>query len=341
MDKVLIGTYTMGASKGIYELDFDDENGYISNVRNIAQLGSPTYLAVSAADKLYTVDRDGDHGGLAVYDFSKDGETEFIASYMEGGSSPAYVAVDEQRQLVYTANYHKGTVKVFAIHDDGTLTLTDSFKSSGQGPRPEQDKSHIHFANLTPDNRLVAVDLGTDKVFTFDVSAEGKLTQVAEYNAESGFGPRHIRFSKDGQYAYLLGELSSKLAVLKYNQHDGTFKLLQEISTIPTDWHKHNGAAAIYVSDDGHFIYTSNRGHNSIAVFEIKDGGAKVERIQLISSEGDFPRDFALSPSNRYLIVANQNTDNLSVYERSSKTGKLTLIQKNFVVPEGVRVVFK
>ncbi|MGL5688159.1 MAG: lactonase family protein, partial [Weissella cibaria] len=211
--------------------------------------------------------------------------------------------------------------------------------SEGSGPRPEQGSSHVHWNNLTPDNRVAVVDLGADKVLTFDVSDAGKLTLVATYETEAGFGPRHLRFSPDGQYAYLLGELSSQLSVLKYNA-DGSFTHLQTVATIPADWTEHNGGAAIYLSNDGKFVYTSNRGHNSIAVFAVKDNGVSVAHIQWISTEGDFPRDFALSPDDAFLVAANQNTDNVTVYRRDAVTGELTLSQKDFEIPESVRVLF-
>ena len=338
LEKILFGTYTRRVSKGIYEAVLNTETGALADAKLVAEVGSPTYLAVSEASKLYAVDNSGDQGGVAVFDLA-DGQATLQQEVLAEGASPAYVAVDEARQLVYSGNYHKGTVDVFAIAADGQLTQTDTFQSEGSGPRPEQGSSHVHWNNLTPDNRLAVVDLGADKVFTFDVSAEGKLTLVATYEAEAGFGPRHIRFSPDGQYAYLLGELSSKLSVLKYNA-DGSFTHLQTVSMIPADWTEHNGGAAIYLSNDGKFVYTSNRGHNSIAVFAVKDNGAAVEHIQWISTEGDFPRDFALNPAGDFLVAANQNTDNVSVYRRDAQTGKLTLTQKDFEVPESVRVLF-
>lgn len=338
IEHILFGTYTKRVSKGIYVANFDTESGQLSNQNLVAELGSPTYLALSKANKLYAVDKGDGEGGVAVYDY-KDGHATLQQEVLTEGAAPAYVAVDESRQLVYTGNYHKGTLDVYAIAENGNLALTDSYQSEGKGPRPEQEGTHVHFSNLTPDNRVVVADLGADKVLTFDVSSEGKLALVATFNTEAGFGPRHIRFSPDGQYAYLLGELSSKLSVLKYHE-DGSFTLLQTVLMIPENWDAHNGGAAIYVSKDGRFIYTSNRGHNSIAVFAVKADGAAVEHMQWVSTEGDFPRDFALNPEENYLVAANQNTDNVSVYSRNGDTGKLSLVQKDFAIPEAIRVLF-
>ncbi len=336
-EKVVFGTYTKRISKGLYTAELNTETGDLENITEFAELGSPTYTALSAAGKLYAVDKQGDQGGVAVVDFATGTiEQEVLAE----GASPAYLAVDEARQLLYSGNYHKGTLEVFAIAADGQITLTDTFQSEGSGPRPEQESAHVHFNNLTPDNRVVVVDLGADKVYTFDVSAEGKLSLVTTFETEPGFGPRHIRFSPDGQYAYLLGELSSLLSVLKYDAATGSFTLVQTVSTKPADWTEHNGTAALRVSDDGKFVYASNRGHNSIAVFAVSEAGAHVERIQLISTEGDFPRDFALDPSQAWVVAANQNTDNVSVYRRDIETGLLELVHKDIAVPETVRVEF-
>lgn len=337
-EKILFGTYTKSTSKGVYEATFDDQTGEMGPVKLVAEIGSPTYVALSKANKLYAVDRNGDQGGIATLDY-KDASADMMQEVLEDGASAAYVAVDEERQFVYSANYHRGLVHVFKIEADGQLTETDRFQATGSGPRPEQASAHMHFFNATPDGRLVAVDLGADNVVTFDVSAEGKLTVVSTFVTEPGYGPRHIRFSADGKYAYLLGELSSQLMVLTYNA-DGSFTPLQVVSTIPADWTEHNGTAAIYLSDDNRFVYITNRGHNSIAVFAIQEGGAKVELIQLISTEGDFPRDFALSPSNKFLVATNQNTDNATIYTRDAETGMLSLKEKDLFVPEGVCVKF-
>lgn len=261
-----------------------------------------------------------------------------LSKVLAAGAPPAYVGLDEKRHLLYSANYHTAKVDVFKINDDGTLTQTDSVLHQGAtGPQPEQDSPHVHFADLTPDQRLVVCDLGMDLVVVYDVSADGKLTAVSRYKSEDGFGSRHIAFHPNGKYAYLLGELSSKLEVLKYNAADGTFSHVQTIKTIPDDWTAHNGAAAIRLSKDGKFIYTSNRGENTIAVFEVQPDFT-VKHIQSISTEGDFPRDFNLSSDESFLLASNQNSDNLTLYKRDPETGKLTLLQKDVACPEPVCV---
>lgn len=338
--KILFGTYTKRISKGLYEAELDTEKKLLQNPTLVGELTNPTYLAVSKANKVYAVENRDGQGGVVTFDNSVRPLAEIDAQLSEG-SAPAYIGVDEARQLVYAGYYHRGTVEVYHINADGNLTLTDQWQNEGSGPRPEQGSSHIHFSNLTPDNRLVAVDLGADEVITFDVSDDGKLTEASRFTTEAGFGPRHIRFSPDGQYAYLLGELSSLLSVLKYNSEDGSFEHVQTASTIPADWTEHNGSAALRLSKDGHYIYASNRGHNSVAVFKVSNLGAEIERVQLISTEGEFPRDMNWDKDEQFLVVANQDTDNVSLYGRDSESGELTLLQKDFAIPEGVRVTFE
>ncbi|WP_283678960.1 lactonase family protein [Lentilactobacillus sp. Marseille-Q4993] len=342
-EKFYIGTYTHHTSKGVYELTLDTTKKEMTNVELAGEAGNPTYVALSDAGKLYAVDKDQEQGkgGVRFFDVT-EGSKPFapVQTLVDQDTNPAYVAVDEARQLLYTANYHTAEVSAYSIHKDGTVELADRVTHSGQvGPKEEQaDGPHPHFSNLTPDNRLVVCDLGLDKVFVYDVSAQGKLAKVSEITLGPGFGPRHIVFTSKGDTAYLVGELSSKVAVLKYDQNKGSFELGQVISTIPADWTAHNGSAAIRLSADDKFLYVSNRGNNSLAVFEAKSAD-KLELVQRISTEGDFPRDFNFSADQSLVVCLNQNTNNASLYERDGKTGKLTLVQKDFEVPEGVCVL--
>ena len=334
---ILFGTYTKKTSQGIYHAILDTDKEKISIPTNVIQIDSPTYLKLSA-HALFTVAKENDLGGVSAYKVIAQTFTP-INSVLEPGASPCYVGVDEKRQLVYTANYHKGQADVYRINADQSLSLVDRITHTGSGPRPEQGSAHVHYTDLTPDQRLVVVDLGCDEVYVYDVSKAGKLSQVSVLKMEAGFGPRHIVFAPNGQYAYLVGELSSQLAVLKYDQTLGCFEVIQIVKTIPDTWQEHNGAAAIRISQDGKFVYVSNRGHNSLAVFEITDNHC-VKFVQHADVCGDFPRDFDLDQTQNFVVVTNQNTDNATLFARDSHSGKLTCLQKDIVVPEGVCVCF-
>jgi len=338
-ETVLIGGYTRHDGQGIYRADFDSDTQKLSTpTAYITDLGSPTYMAVSKANILYAVDAEDGQGGVAAIDLT--GATpKLLNKVLEPGSSPAHVSIDETRQLVFASNYHEGRVNVYKINADKSLTATDSATHHGSGPRPEQDASHVHFADLTPDNRLAVIDLGTDQVFTYPVSDDGKLGSPTILTMPAGFGPRHLVFNHQHNIAYLLGELSSQLQVLTYA--DGTFTPVgSSLSTIPADWTAHNGAAAIRISDDDHFLYISNRGHNSLTVYQISADGQALSQIQQLSTEGDFPRDFNLDLTQTTVLAVNQNSNNGTLYARDPQTGLLTLLQKDIVTPEAVNVLF-
>lgn len=337
-ERVLFGTYTKKTSQGIYQGTLDTTAKTLTNDGLLVATDNPTYLALSAKGRLYSVDKENDEGGIAAWQL--DGSiANKLNAVIAPGTPPAYVAVDEARQLVYSANYHKGTASVMKIADNGELELTDEVTHTGNGPRPEQTEAHIHYTDLTPDNRLAVIDLGADKVYVYNVSATGKLTEQSVLTVEAGFGPRHLVFTPDGQHAFLAGELSSQVASLSYDAQTGSFKVLGIVKTIPDDFNEHNGAAAIRLSQDGHFLYVSNRGYNSLAVFAV-GADAQLTPIQQISTEGDFPRDFDLDATEEFAVVVNQNTDNATLYARDQASGKLSLLQKDVHVPEGVCVRF-
>ncbi|GEK37278.1 MULTISPECIES: lactonase family protein [Enterococcus] len=336
IEKIILGTYTRRVSEGIYTIDLDTEKKELSGLTLATKEVSPTYLAKSKAENLYTVTTVDGLGGAGAYDSTY----QFLNAVTEEGAPLCYVAVDETRQLVYGANYHKGEVNVYRILDNGGIEAVESlYHQEETGPHKNQDHAHVHYTDLTPDQRLVVCDLGTDRVYTYDVAENGKLTLAATFVAEPGTGPRHLVFHPTQPIAYLFGELDSTVSVLAY-QENGSFEKLQKISTLPEDFTGENGGAAIRISNDGRFLYTSNRGHNSIAVFEISSNGEQLSAIQNISTEGDFPRDFALNSTNEFLVCANQNSDNLTLFTRDAQTGKLTLLQKDIYAPECVCVYF-
>ena len=323
--KVLIGGYTKKTSKGIYELPFTGENSdsRLGKAENIVSVGGPTYFQKDG-DLIFAINNAGDKGGISVFKVNEGGSNE-VDRYLTSGSSPAYVGINRDKKLLYTANYHTAVLSVFHYNDSGKLDLitTTTHKPESLGPRPEQaDGPHPHFFDETPAGNLVCCDL-----------------DLAQYKNEAGFGDRHIVFSKDGNYFYVVGELSSKINVVKFNEDTWDFEDIATYKTIPNDFTDHNGAAAVYISNDGKYIYVSNRGHNSIVVFKVSDNHT-LSLVQRVSTFGDFPRDFNWDESEKYLVAANQNSDNATLYLRNGGTGTLTPIQKDIEVPEGTRVLF-
>lgn len=340
IQSIILGTYTRKKSEGIYMIQLDTEKHQLDHLTHIVNEGNPTYLDITDNGTIYSVCKDGNLGGISAYEKHADGTYSLLNKSTQEGAPPCYVAIDAERHLVFGANYHEGIVTSYIIQPDGSVQLADSVQHTGNGPHDNQNGPHAHFADLTPDKRLVVCDLGNDTVVTYDVADNGILSAVATFDAKPGTGPRHLVFHPQLPIAYLFGELSSEVIVLLYDETSGTFTTKETKSTLPDNYNGFNGGAAIRLSRDGKFLYVSNRGHNSIATFSVSDDGT-IELLQFISVEGDFPRDFDLSPDNQFIVVANQNSDNLTLFSRDINTGLLSLEQKDIFAPEVVCVKFK
>jgi 6-phosphogluconolactonase len=338
-----VGTYTKGESKGIYTFTLDTQESKINQIKVAAQADNPTYLNISKDNRfLFSVVKEGDSGGIAAFAVnSQTGELTPLNTQLLEGSSPCHVSVDSQTQIVFSANYHKGEVVSYLVNN-GTLTSPISIiKHEGSGPDPRQEKAHTHFAEMSPEGKFLAVcELGSDKLITYQVNENGELKEVTRLAVRPGSGPRHLTFHPNGLFAYIMTEFSSEVIALRYHAENGSFEEIQTISTIPEDFKENNQGSAIHISSDGLFVYAGNRGHNSIAVFEVENDTGKLELIERVSTEGDWPRDFSLDPSEKFLVASNQNTGNLVLYSRDAETGKLTLLQSDVNVPDPVCVKF-
>jgi 6-phosphogluconolactonase len=338
-----IGTYTKGDSKGIYSFTLNSAEGRITDIKAVATLENPTYLTLSHDKKyLYSVVKEGPSGGLAAYSISENGELTSINSQLSDGSSPCHVSVDSKNQYVFSANYHKGTVDSYLLNqEDGSVQPAASIiQHEGSGPDPRQEKPHTHYAGLTPDEKYLAVvELGTDALITYKVSDNGTLTKVNLLPLKAGSGPRHLTFHPNGILAYLMTEFSSEVIVLRYHPENGHFTEVQYISTLPEGFNDNNQGSAIHISADGRFVYAGNRGHNSIAVFHVEETG-ELSFLEHTPTEGDWPRDFAIDPSGKYILASNQESSNLVLFSRDENTGKLTLLQSDITVPYPVCIKF-
>lgn len=338
-----IGTYTKGDSKGIYSFTLDTEAKQISNVKAVAELNNPTYVNISNDNKvLYAVVKEGDKGGVASFAINNQtGELTELSRQVTEGASPCHVSVDKNNQQVVTANYHRGTVEAYLVNEDGTVNRSTSImQHEGQGPHERQEKPHTHFSGFTPDEKfVVAVDLGIDKVITYKID-NGALTEAHTLLVKAGSGPRHITFHPNGKYAYVMTELSNEVIALSYNAETGIFTELQYIAAIPEDFTENSQGSAIHISSDGRFVYAGNRGHNSIAVFRVNEETGELALVEYTSTEGNWPRDFALDPTESFIVASNEESGNLVLYARDKETGRLSVIQSDVAVPYPVCVKF-
>ncbi|MCM0646881.1 lactonase family protein [Clostridium swellfunianum] len=340
--KAYVGTYTNGESKGIYSFILDTSSQKLDNIRLEAELGNPTYLTITSDNKyLYSVVKSGVAGGVSAYKIG-DEKLCLLNSQLSEGSSPCHVSLTRTNDYLFSANYHKGEVAAYPLDKGGTVAeICSLFIHGGSGPnKARQEKAHAHYAALAPDEKyLCVIDLGIDKLVVYSFNSN-KLEKHKEISFKPGCGPRHMAFHPNGKFAYVLTELSAEVAVLNYSKTDGTFEILEYISSLPTNFMGENTGSAIHVSQDGNYLYTSNRGHDSIAVFKISQETGKLEVVQHISTEGSGPRDFALTPDGNFLIAANQNSSNLVPFSIDKSTGKLSRVGDIVSLPNPVCIKF-
>lgn len=334
-----LGSYTRKSSEGIYTITLNPMTETLENLTLLLKVNNSTYLTTHN-NHLVTVCTGVDSGGVASYQLNDNKQPTLNNQLLADGAAPCYVSFDAERQLVFSANYHTGVINSYQVSLDGQLELADTIQYSGSGPHANQQTAHAHFADLTPDNRLVTCDLGSDKIYTYDVNPDGKLTEVAQLDCLPGSGPRHLVFHPTKPVAYLFGELDSTLTTLAYTPETGAFVSTNTYSTLPEEFTGESGGASIRISTDGRFLYLSNRGHDSIVVFEIdSQDSLKAAVIQWIPTEGNGPRDFNLTPEQDYLLVGHQFTDNLTLFKRDQQSGQLTLKQKDVYAPECVCII--
>jgi 6-phosphogluconolactonase len=350
-----IGTYTEKTkSKGIYAFRFEDTSGKLSPIGVAAETSNPSFLAVHPNGKyLYAVNETGKFGGEesgAVSAFSidrKTGKLTLLNQVASRGAGPCYVSVDKTGHYVFVANYDSGTVAVFPVQDDGQLGKYTGFaRHTGRSVNKErQEGPHAHWVATSPDNQFVlAADLGIDRILVskFHLADGAFTTNKPNVGAKlkEGAGPRHAAFSPSGRFFYVASELNSTVTAYSYGAKDGTLHQLQVVSTLPKDFSGENDVAEIAVHPSGRFLYVSNRGRDSIAVFSIDPRKGTLTPVADIATQGKTPRNFAIDPSGKFLLAANQESNTIVVFRIDPTTGALTLTGHAAEVPAPVCIAF-
>ena len=345
---VYVGTNVASDQENtIYLYRLNPGTGALTAVTALKGGAQPSYLTMDAAHRyLYAVSETQSFKGTAnsggVSAFSIDPHTgglTLLDQQPSLGASPCYISLDHGEKNVLVANYTGGNVSLLPRQPNGQIAApTDSDQHQPPtGPHKNQDKPHAHCIIASPDNRYAfAVDLGTDKVYRYQLDAKGgKLGTPATvaFTAQPGAGPRHLTFHPNGRWAYLENELNSTVTALAYNAAAGTFQEIQSMTTLPAGFTGENSGADVHVSPDGRFVYTSNRGDNSLAVFAVEGGSGRLSLVQHVSTQGKTPRNFALDPSGQVLLAANQNSDNVFTYLVDKQTGKLTPTGQSVSLP--------
>lgn len=322
---LLIGTYTGSGSEGIYRLSFNPETGELSDLRLAAEASSPSYLVISDdRQKVYSVG-EREAGTVSAFEWQDD-SLVLINNASVAGKNPCYVDFSDTEKLIAVANYSSGNVGFYPVGENGGVTAEPFvFQHSGSGPNPQrQEAPHAHCAIFSVDSRFVyVVDLGIDQVMAYPVS-EGKVSApFTALKLVPGDGPRHLVFHPVKDIAFIVNELSNTVVSVGVDKKTGMLEEIDRENTLPEDFKEHSQCADIQITSDGKFLYASNRGHNSIAIFSV-DEKAQLTRTGTESVRGDWPRNFTLSPDERFLLVANQNSDNITVFSVDQETGLLT-----------------
>ncbi len=352
---VYVGTYTNHGSKGIYSYRFDSSTGKLTSLELAAEAEAPSFLAISPSGQfLYAVNELEKYNGQptgAVSAFAihpKTGKLTLLNQLSSRGEDPAHVTLDRTGKYVLVANYTTGSVAVYPILKDGRLGEASSFvQHKGHSVNPErQEGPHAHAIALSPDNRFAIVaDLGLDEllVYRFD-AANGTLGAKPQIvHTSPGAGPRHLVFSSNGKFLYVINEIKSTVVTYSYDPVNAALHELQSISALPQGFKGDSTAAEIEIDPSGKFLYASNRAaaeDGTIAVFAIDRDKGTVTHVETDSSGGKAPRNFAIDPTGSWLLAANQDSNNIVVFRLDRKTGHLTRTEESREISSPVCLKF-
>jgi 6-phosphogluconolactonase len=316
-----VGTYTNADKNGIFAFRVDDD-GMLQRTDAVRGGSDPTFLTPDTnTDHLYVANRPSEGGIIVAYAIDQNDGTlsRLNAAPTRGDGTPCYCSVDSTDQCVLTAQYGGGTVSVLPIEEDGCIgDPTTVIKHEGSGPNPDrQSDPHPHSILPGPDNAYAYVpDLGADQVFIYDFDSIEKTLKPAgcgHVDVHAGAGPRHLDFHPNEQYAYLINELDSTVMAFERTAETGGLNLLSTVTTLPDDFEGENLTADIHVHPSGEYLYGSNRGHDSIVVYRL-DADGQPYLIDIESTRGECPRNFAIDPSGEFLFAENAETDNIVTF---------------------------
>lgn len=344
-----IGTYSVEGSEGIYLYKFNPETGDLTAKSVTENKENPSYISISPDKKyLYAVSEVNDYnhldsGSVTAYKIETDGSLTKLNQVATLGNHPCHVCVSPDGKTVVASNYTSGSISIYKVNEDGSLgDEPQLIQHEGFGPdTARQQGPHAHSSQFTADGKtLLTADLGIDKLLLTTWSADsGKYVSAAQpFIAMSpGAGPRHFDFTADGRFLYVMTEMASTVCTVE--KTDSAWVVIQEISSLPEGYAVKAGAD-IHLSPDGRFVYCSNRGHNSIAVFSRDAASGLLTLLQNEPVQGDWPRNFSLSPDGKFLLVANQRSNNITVFSVDPESGMIHFTGKNYALSSPVCLKF-
>ncbi len=346
LELVFISTFTSGSSVGIYVYKMDTVSGELSFICSSEQTSNPAYLAVHPNKKWVYAVNENSSGTISAFRFdSVQNKLEFINSVSSEGNGPCYISIDNTGKYVLVANYNSGNITVCPINTDGSLSsYTDMNQHSGSGPvAGRQDGPHAHMIIQAPNNFIYNTDLGTDKIMIYNLDTlTGKLSSTGyDEPSDSGAGPRHIEFHPNNKWAYVVCELNGTVEAFNLNNATSEFTWFQTISTLPAGVTAEAASADIHITPDGKYLYASNRAeNNNIAMYSINQSSGELSLLGHVSAQGTTPRNFAIDPSGKFLLVACQKSSMINTFSINSNTGFLTYTGIQVSVPNPVCLKF-
>lgn len=341
---VYLGGYS---EEGITICKFDMKTGVLSEPEVVAETGSPSFFVLHPCNGfIYSVAEINHAGGVKAYKMNQDATLSFVNDQVVNGKWPCHLSFDKLGKFLFVANYGSGNATVLPILEDGSLgELTSVVQHEGSSVNSQrQEGPHAHSINVSPDNKYVYVaDLGIDKIMIYQLDPrKGKLVENDPPYAKvaPGAGPRHFTFSPDGKFAYVINELNGSITAFTYASSNGSLEEIQTITTLPEDYEGKNKCAEIRVHPNGKFLYGSNRGFNSIAVYQIHPEKGILTFVEWETETVNWPRHFNFDPSGNYLLVGNRDSDSVSVFRIDLESGALSYTGHSVSVEQPTCVQF-
>ena len=329
--RVFVGTYTQTTSKGIYVYDVDTATGVMEYVSHVGGITNPSFLCLTPdARFLYAVGETGDpHGGVFAYAVDGSGTLTPLNSQSSGGAGPCSIDGHRSGTAVLAANYGGGSVSSFPVNDDGSLGEAASvIQHTGSSvDQSRQQEPHAHMIRHDLDyNFVFSPDLGTDKVMIYALDPDtAVLTPHGEASVPSGSGPRHLEFHPNRKFAYVINEMGNTITAFAYDGSAGTLNAIETVTTLPDGYDEVSHTADIHITDDGRYLYGSNRGHDSLAMYAVDGDTGRLTLLGIVPTGGENPRNFGIDPTGSFVLCGNQSSDTVTYHRLDPDTGLLHL----------------
>ena len=332
---LFVGCYGSSEEQSIHWLQFDSEHLSFKHIHSASGVENPSYLALTDSH-LYSVS-EVEEGEVVAFEMNHAEQTlKELNRGKTHGWAPCYIEINDSQSHIFTANYGGGNIAVHQLTENGIIERTAITKEFNGLAKARSVETHPHMIHYIPNtNKYIVPDLGLNSLFVYEFNeVDEKLKPITEIKTPKGSGPRHVTFDQNNQMLYVVNELNSTVLVYSYNEDATKFDLKQVVTTLPEEYEEENYCADIHMSVDGKYVFASNRGHHSIVSYRVDEEGL-LEVVQILQTEGKWPRNFLVMPNGRHLLVANEHTDSIEVLEIEAN-GQLKKIDCQYNVSKPV-----